>query len=175
MNSRGQQGRFKPKGNIFLKSDGLIYCFSINGDLLFFTDESKAAEIANLNWCKMANGYSATHINRKQIAAHRVIANAPKGSIVDHANGDKKDNRMSNLRICNKSQNAYRSKIHSNNTSGATGVWFRKDTGKWSAEIKNNNKKIVLGCFDTFDAALKARKAAEIKYAKEFTSYDDKQ
>lgn len=166
---RGQRdGRFKPKGNIFITDDKLIYCLGANGELLFFTDLSIASKIVHLHWCKAANGYSATHINGIQIMAHRYILNADKDDIVDHKNRNKKDNTVTNLRICNKSENAYNSRRRNDNTSGHTGVWYRKDTGKWVAEIKNKYRKISLGCFKEKEDAVKAREAAERKYAREF-------
>ena len=166
---RGQHdGRFKPKGNMFVTDEEFIYCLNASGELLFFTDLSLAGKITQLHWCKAANGYSATHIDGAQIAAHRYIANADKGDIVDHKNRNKKDNTVANLRICNKSENAYNSKKRNDNTSGYTGVWYRKDTGKWVAEIKNKYKKINLGCFKEKEDAIKARVEAEEKYAGEF-------
>ena len=164
----GYDGRFKPNGNIFVTDAEYIYCFSISGELLFFTNLDVASKIAPLHWCKMANGYSSTHINGTQITAHRYITNADKGEIVDHKNRNKKDNTVSNLRICDKSQNAYNSKIRSDNTSGHTGVWYKKETQKWVAEIKNKYKKIHLGCFAKKSDAIKARLEAEKKYAGEF-------
>jgi hypothetical protein len=86
-----------------------------------------------------------------------------KSKVIDHINRNKKDNRLCNLRICDKSINAFNIGIKSNNTSGVTGVWFRKDTKKWVAEIKKNYKKISLGCYEKKEDAIKARKEAEIK------------
>ena len=84
--------------------------------------------------------------------------------IVDHINRNKRDNRRENLRLANKSLNAFNSKIYKNNKSGVTGVYFRKDTKKWTAEIKVNYRKICLGCYETKEEAINARKKAEQKY-----------
>lgn len=166
---RGQHnGRFRPNGNVFITDEELIYCLNTRGELLFFTDLSVASRITPLHWCKAANGYSATRINGTQITAHRYIANAGENDITDHKNRNKKDNRIANLRICNKSENAYNSKKRNDNTSGHTGVWYRKDTKKWVAEIKNKYRKINLGCFEKKEDAIKARVEAEKKYAGEF-------
>jgi len=43
---------------------------------------------------------------QKSTQLHRFIMNAPKGKIVDHINGDGRDNRKENLRICTRSENA---------------------------------------------------------------------
>jgi hypothetical protein len=43
---------------------------------------------------------------RKSIQLHRFIMDAPKGKVVDHINGDGRDNRKENLRICTFSENS---------------------------------------------------------------------
>jgi hypothetical protein len=50
------------------------------------------------------------------------------------------------------------------NTSGYTGVFFHKSTGKYQARITINKKSIFLGYFTTPELALQARINAEIKY-----------
>lgn len=37
------------------------------------------------------------------------------------------------------------------------GIWLRKDTGKWAAEVKIDTKKISLGCFVSEDEAMMVR------------------
>lgn len=167
---RDKLGRFVSNENTFIISNDILYCY-LGDELLFFTDANLYNLITSLSWCKCANGYSATHISGKEILLHRFLINPNSGELVDHKNGNKKDNTLSNLRICNKSQNAYNSKVRSNNKSGYTGVYFRNDTKKWVAEIKYLGKKISLGCFNTIEEAVEARKLAEIKYAKEYRRY----
>ena len=48
------------------------------------------------------------------------------------------------------------------------GVYWYTKQNKWSAEIVINNQKINLGFFDDVEEAIKVRKAAELKYFKEF-------
>ena len=132
---------------------------------MFFTDDER---VLNHIWCPAADGYSATHINGKPIMAHRFLMNPANDKLVDHINNNKADNRLCNLRIANKSQNAYNSKPRSTNTSGVPGVYFRKDTQKWVACIRHNYKKIALGCFSNKEDAIKARKEAEKIYIGEF-------
>jgi len=165
---REKNGRFKQCANMFLSDDEIIYCFNSKGELLFFTEINQEQYVKCHVWCKLADGYSGSMINGKVVAVHRVLTCAPEGMIVDHINGNKKDNRISNLRVCNKSENAYNSKLNSKNTSGYKGVYFRKDTQKWAAEIKHYGKKISLGSFLLKNEAVKARELAEEKYAKEF-------
>lgn len=153
-------GRFEPNKNKWEEKDGLIYCYK-DEHLLFFTDDKRVKKHI---WCKMADGYSATHINGKEVFAHRFIAEQSGKEVVDHINRDKKDNRRKNLRNTNKSINAFNSKLRVNNSSGKRGVYLRSDTKRWSAEIKKDGVKIPLGCYATKEEAIKAREEGELKY-----------
>lgn len=51
-----------------------------------------------------------------------------------------------------------------NNTSGYTGVSKVKKSGNWRAEIMFCGKKMNLGTYGNIDDAVKARKAAEVRY-----------
>ena len=55
-------------------------------------------------------------------------------------------------------------KMHSNNTSGVTGVYFYKRNQNWKARISVDGVEIYLGTFSCFIEAVKARKDAEKKY-----------
>lgn len=115
-------------------------------------------------------GYVRTKINKKTIYLHRFILDInDKDSIIDHINNNKLDNRVENLRVCNKSKNAMNVKnLKSNNTSSVTGVTWDKSRNKWIAQINVNKKHIHLGRFDDFKEATKVRLKAEKKYFKEF-------
>ena len=52
------------------------------------------------------------------------------------------------------------------NTSGYKGVSWRKDSNKWRAQLWVNGKSYNIGCFDTKEEAIEARKQAEEKYHK---------
>jgi hypothetical protein len=54
--------------------------------------------------------------------------------------------------------------IKKNNSSGCTGVSFRKDRNKYRAYIKFQRKNIFLGNYDTYEDAVAVRKLAEEIY-----------
>lgn len=161
MSKRNEKGQFIKCINIYEIIDGIVYCYTEDGKLLFFTDDTRVIEHS---WGRAAKGYCSSTINGQTIFAHRFISNPKDDEIVDHINRNKKDNRTSNLRNTNKSVNAFNCNLRKNNTSGKTGVYFRKDTRRWTAEIKKDYKKISLGCFETYEEAARAREKAERKY-----------
>ena len=113
--NRDKKGRFIKGKNRFEEKDGLVYCYAENGELLFFTDDTR---VTKHSWGKMANGYSSAWINGKQMMVHRFISQPQSHELVDHINRNKKDNRISNLRNTNKSVNAFNCDTRKINKSG---------------------------------------------------------
>jgi len=112
--------------------------------------------------------YAIFSMFNEQFLAHRVAwflmtGEYPTG-IIDHINRDRRDNRWSNLRAADKSQNgANRTWRKSNNQTGFRGVRFTR-SGKYSAQITFRKQSIYLGTFETADAAHSAyqSKGAEL-------------
>lgn len=111
------------------------------------------------------NGYKIGSIFGLAILAHRAIWILLHGKIegqIDHINGDKLDNRIANLREVDCLTNQHNKPKTVRNTSGVVGVTFHKGTGRWAAKIGSRQRAQWLGTFDSFDAAVAARRAAEV-------------
>lgn len=91
-----------------------------------------------------------------------------KGMEVDHIDTDGLNNRYSNLRVVTSSQNQMNKPKQANNKSGVTGVSWAKRESKWYACITVDGKQISLGYHKNKEDAIKARKAAELKYFGEY-------
>lgn len=74
---------------------------------------------------------------RKTTGMHRIIMDCPEGMVVDHINGDTRDNRKVNLRICTQS-------INNRNRVGAKGIYKHKN-GRWYARAKKDGKYYYIG------------------------------
>ena len=104
-------------------------------------------------------GYLSLILKRVNYSVHRVawllsFGMWPAGEI-DHINGVKTDNRLSNLREATRSQNEWNSPMRKANTSGYKGVGATKG-GRWQARIKQFDKYTYLGTFDTAEEAHQA-------------------
>jgi len=72
---------------------------------------------------------------------------------IDHRDTDTGNNRWSNLRLASQSENRMNSQNRLDNTSGYKGVYLRKKTGKYVAEIVVAGRKHHLGSHDSLEAA----------------------
>ena len=114
-----------------------------------------------------SHGYSYLKVNGRVYKCHRIAFLFAFGrwpAIVDHINGVRTDNRISNLREVTQSQNRMNARRRSDNTSGFTGVKWKSNHGKWCAEIKVNGRIITIGYFDDQQSALAARRDAEVQH-----------
>ena len=113
------------------------------------------------------NGYIRIKIDYKLHRAHRLAWLYIYGYLpneMDHINHNRTDNRIENLREVTREENCKNRSIMLNNTSGITGVYWRKDRKKWQADIGFNGKQIFLGLFTDINEAKEVRKQAKIKY-----------
>lgn len=114
------------------------------------------------------SGYVYIIIMGKRYAAHRLAWFMTFGSWpphdIDHINGVRDDNRISNLREATRQENCRNSNVSKNNTSGCVGVKYLKRNKKWTAQITVNYTRLYLGIFSLKADAIAARKLAEQKY-----------
>ncbi len=142
----------------------------INGGLSL-VDEEDYEFLSQFTWRRNQNGYAFRTSHKPYTLSrqmHRIVAQTPVGMATDHINGDRLDNRRSNLRVCTMSQNARNTNPLSTNKHGLRGVCWCKQTGRWKAYVTYMGKQVWLGRFDELADALKARETAASQIGGEF-------
>lgn len=112
-----------------------------------------------------------------RFSAHRLAwlhyYGKPPPKYIDHVNGERADNRITNLRAATKTQNGANSRLSRRNTSEFKGVSLRTDAkrkNKWQSHIRVERKLMYLGSFATREEAHAAYKEAALKYFGEFAN-----
>jgi len=99
-------------------------------------------------------GYLRISLGYRKYKAHRIAwiyeyGDIPDGLQVDHIDGNKSNNAISNLRLCNNAENSQNErKARVNNKSGYLGVVAKPD-GKFASYIKTHGKTKYLGLFSS--------------------------
>jgi hypothetical protein len=88
-----------------------------------------------------------------RVYLHRWLLDAPDGMVVDHIDGDRLNNRRSNLRLLTL-QESPQNQMSNNKTSGHRGVYFDSRTGRWRAGVQLNGKSHKSPRFDRMEDAV---------------------
>jgi hypothetical protein len=138
-------------------------------------DAEDAELVGQYNWCLDGKGYVRTFLplgngKRRTLGLHRLVMGDPEGKLVDHREGDPRENRKDFLRPATRAENGYNQGVPSHNTSGHKGVtWYKRDK-KWVAHVSHEGKKIHLGYFTDLEEAAQAYREAALKYHGEFAN-----
>lgn len=121
-----------------------------------------------------ARGYRYIKLGTKLIKEHRLVwlychGRHPAGS-VDHIDGDRQNNRISNLRLASNSQNGINSLV-ARGASGLRGVRWAKYANKWRVGIKINGRSVHLGYFDDKSEAAAAYEAKVTEVHGDFSPF----
>lgn len=119
-------------------------------------DAEDVEKVKFIKWRMNCNGYVLNN-SHGDIFLHSRILNTTE--MIDHINGNRLDNRKSNLRIATKSQNQMNV-----NYKG----YYRYKDNRYMAKIKLHQKQCILGIFNYEEEAKYARWYAEKVLFKEF-------
>lgn len=143
----------------------------VTGDLTWKVNRRNVTAGSKAGY-KRPSGYIYVRIDGRDYPAHRVAFALGHGVIefghLDHINGNRSDNRLTNLREVTSQENNRNCRVRSDNTSSYKGVDFRRARGLYRARIKLNCREIHLGYFTSPKEAALAYDAAALKYFGEF-------
>lgn len=131
----------------------------IHGGRAAIVDDEDFSRLSSMRWYLNRSGYAMSNYSpdgaRRTTLMHRVVLGLGAGEMADHINGDRLDNRRSNLRACAPAENARNRAINRNSSVGVKGVtrcaWRR--ARQYQAQIQCGGVKKNLGYFPTAEEA----------------------
>lgn len=130
----------------------------------------RKTQIGNLN----TDGYVRLRVNGVNYPAHKVAwylfyQEWPQKEI-DHIDGVRSNNKISNLRLATRSQNCYNKTSSRNSTSKYKGVSWDSSRNKWITSISVNGRTKHLGRYDSEEEAYQNFvEAAKVLHGEFFT------
>jgi len=127
-------------------------------------------------WTCSTHGYCFVKIDGCIFPAHRLAwlfatGQDPADMEIDHINGDRSDNRFSNLRLADNRENQCNIGIARNNTSGVKGVYWHSRDQKWIAKVKKHGIHVHVGTFSDLETAAAAVQKARAELHGEFANH----
>ena len=147
-----------------------------SGSFVWVNPTSNRVSVGMIAGNSHKQSYTTIYINGHMYYAQDLVWLMETGSlphgIIDHINLDKKDNRFSNLRLCNRSENGCNRGLNKNNTSGEKGVTWHKRASKWCGEVWKDGEKHYLGLFIEYADAVNAVRRKRIELHGDFAKFN---
>ena len=129
------------------------------------SSKNKNIELKELSPANNGRGYLQVSLHKEgknySKYVHRLIYSAyfeeiPNNMQIDHIDGDKRNNRLSNLRLCTRRENCQFQNKTINNSSGEHNIFFDKTKNKYRVTFRIERKSKNFGTFENLlDAILR--------------------
>lgn len=127
-------------------------------------DDCDYERVNQIKWHLHTGGYAGSKDwssgKRVYVYMHRFITNAPRGTEVDHINGDRLDNRRANLRMASRKENARNAKGMPERRARYKGISFYDNA--YHVRVMADGKQLNFGRYRSERAAAKVYDYAAI-------------
>jgi len=154
---------YRPRPPAPAQPEETVRRIAMSGGQFVLVDAADYEWLSRYTWSCNDSGYALRREKGKKILMHRQIMQPPDGMLVDHIDGNKRNNCRCNLRVCTRQENSHNRAKRIGSSSRFKGVRYYKDRDKWRAEIWFHGQHLGLGTFDDEVEAARAydRKAVE--------------
>lgn len=145
-----------------------------NGILYWKKSTSNRVKVGDIAGSEQVGGYIGVRILGKRYPAHTIVYALHYNEmpeIVDHIDGNRKNNRIENLRGCSKAQNNKNTGFRRHNTSGLKNVFWVKELNKWRVKVTVDNKQKYFGVYEDRELAELVAIEARNKHHGKFASH----
>lgn len=119
-----------------------------------------------------SDGYLSIMVDRHRYPAQRLawkmVTGSDPGPVIDHKDGNSRNNKFSNLRDADLNKNVHNTALARNNTTGFKCVFYHKNSGLYQARINAKGRTYYLGYFKSAKEAAQAANDARPKLHGEF-------
>lgn len=155
----------------FTYKDGELYWKQVEG----YSNKVKIGDLAgHIHKRPNKKPYRRITLFKKRYFAHQLVFMMFHGYIpneIDHDDGNGLNNRINNLREATSQQNSFNKGLRTDNKCGYKNVCWRKDSNKWSVQLRINGRLISFGCFDDLELADLVAQEARDLYHKEWARH----
>jgi hypothetical protein len=122
------------------------------------------------------HGYGVLRIDRTQYRSHRVAymlatGEDPGEMEVDHIDGNKLNNRASNLRLATRRENQRNRGLSKVNATGVKGVTWNRETRRYVTRMRVGGRNMWFGSFPSLEEAGVAIRAAREQLHGDFANH----
>lgn len=153
--------------NDFIIDSDIAYLIPSNTNNKVLIDADDVDKVSKIYWSENEYGYCCGDYNGKSIRLHEYIMDSFPGFVVDHKNGDKRNNKKSNLRQTLQALNV-KNRLRGNSLNG-----IKKTKEGYEVTITCNKSKIFVGAYKAYEEAVLNRFKAEIELYGEYSTRDN--
>ena len=141
-----------------------------DGSLVWNKTKGRAVKGQAVGWSSK-DGYLEAQVSGKRYKVHHIVWKLHHGFFpdrLDHINGNRTDNRISNLRQCSVAENS-RNRKNKEYRELPRNIYYYKTAGKYRVCLMKDGKAHSFGVFDDLSLAETIAKQARELYFGEFS------